>query len=166
MMKSFFDFATFSEAPLLIQIVVSVVYVMFTFLAAIFVYTQEVKPKWLRYSIYISLFLALHAFFFSWEEKRIFAAWAENFLALVFRYGSLFGGIACGYFVGIRITGKTSKLIKKLFPDRYVYSWTVPVPAKLFGWVVGIAIAILIMIIILMIGEKIPGVGWRIKPQY
>ena len=146
-MKSFLDFATLSEASLLIQLVVAVVYVTFTLLVAFLVSENEIKPKWFRYSIYAFLYLVMIAFFRSWDEKRIFAAWAENLVAEVFWYGGMGVGIACGYFIGMRVFK--------------AYRYNKPVLAELIGWIVGIVIAIIIFLIIINMGEKLPGVGWR-----
>jgi uncharacterized protein YneF (UPF0154 family) len=145
MKKLFIDYTTLSDAPLLIQVFAGAVSLIFTLFVVFLISRKEIKPKWIKYSIYASLFLAFGAFCNSWNEKRFFAGCAENFVALLFHYGGMAIGIAGGYFIGTRITEKTSNFYenfyKKRVPDRF---YRKPWPPVLLGWVVGIGIAALI----------------------
>jgi hypothetical protein len=166
-MQSLLKFKTLSDAPLVLQLFVMAVSLIFILFIVTSISRRELKSKWFKYSIYASLFLAFGAFCNSWNEKRFFAACAGNFVALLFHYGGITLGIACGCFVGTRIAEKTSNLYKhlykKIFPDQLFFSYTKPWPAVLLGWFAGIGIGVLIFFIIYAIGKLIPGVGWRLN---
>lgn len=66
----------------------------------------------------------------------------ENFLALTFRYGIMFGSFALAIWAGIRVA------------QHYGRSWA--------GWLVGICIMIM-SVTVMGTFERLPGIGWRMK---
>lgn len=153
---------TISELPLLIQLFIGAGSLILALYITFLISSNNIKPKWFRVSMYASLYLALGALFESWNENRIFASFAENFVALLFRYGGIVLAIFCGMVAGKKISKKTSRIYDKMTSDRLFFRKQTYFWAEVFGWVIGIIVALVVILIIFAIVKDIPGVGWRL----
>ena len=100
-------------------------------------------PTWAKWVFGIGGLFLLQAALSALGEKSIVAATAENFVAYVFQYGSVVGGIAAGLWVGTRLLKRTR--------------------SNLLSWTGGIAAAVFVGTIVYGIGGSIPGVAWRLE---
>lgn len=89
-------------------------------------------------------FILFPAYILAWNEKQVVAAFAELTVAFIFRSFPIVGFIV-GVIVGNKVYTKSDK--------------------KWLGWAIGIIVGLLLGIGGLLLGELIPGVGWRIREE-
>ena len=98
-------------------------------------------PMWARiFSIFI-LVCMIDGAHFAWGKHRFVAEFAEATLAVALYWGSAFSSFGLGIFAGIKITEKTK--------------------SSALGWVLGIAIFLIVGVASGLVIKEIPGVGWR-----
>jgi len=153
---------TISELPLLIQFFLGAGAVILVLYITFLISSNDIKPKWFRVSLYSSLYLVLGAFFKSWDEERFFSAFGENFVALLFRYGGFVLAVFCGMVAGKKISKKTSRIYDNMTSDRLFFRKQTYFWAEVLGWVIGIIVALVVILILFAIVKDIPGVGWRL----
>ncbi len=98
-------------------------------------------PTWGKWTTAICGIFALSSLGPAFHEGDPLA-FIENFLALIFRYGTMFGSFAVAVWSGIRIAEHTGR------------SW--------LGWVVGICV-IALSATVMGTFERLPGIGGRMK---
>ena len=99
-------------------------------------------PLWARWVSAIGVIIALDAGRMAWPERDFVGGFLESFAAILFRYGAPILAIACGWWVGSRAAERTES------------NW--------FGWVSGIATALVAATILFAAADAMPGVKWRL----
>ncbi|MDX5362148.1 MAG: hypothetical protein LPL00_11675 [Alphaproteobacteria bacterium] len=87
--------------------------------------------------------VAVDAIVAVWGESRPIGSFFEEFVARVLYFGSLFGGVAIGYVVGVMVYAASS--------------------SKILGWVVGLILCVVVMLGVTMLTAELPGVDWRFE---
>jgi hypothetical protein len=100
-------------------------------------------PLWARIAPIAILISMADAAIMAWPERNFLKGFAESLVAVVLYHGRVVAAIAGGAWLGWRAAKRSSR------------NW--------LGWVAGIAAALAIVTIFDEIGERIPGVDWRMK---
>ncbi len=79
----------------------------------------------------------------AWGERDFIDGIAQTFVARVFYYGAMAASLAAGIWSGMATAARSGR------------NW--------HGWIVGVAIAVVIYGVIDRAGQALPGVDWRIK---
>ena len=99
-------------------------------------------PTWAKWAVGITAVIAVQALSVAWDEYRFVAAFAEEFVARLIYLGLMFGPLAAGVATGLWVARRTKTWI---------------------GWVIGIAIAVVVFEVVFRTAPHIPGVGWRFE---